>query len=313
VGLPSSGNNTAALYATEPHHSATATTTPVMSTNIDNKAALCMDTKTFAPTLNQYLLTCNNLVEVNHPLEGIDFNHSTFSDIFINHLNDLVLILARGYNDSTPKCTLSKDQWLRTNAQLATAMQNGMHTSFPLDIYENVLHNLNEDTHSLTSVFARAISALNYYFTHVKDVGQWEQCSHCLKVTNSITLDEEWEATLKTCHQNVDTAHNMILNTSIHEFCLKATKWQDNMRAKARDQMVTEIIGANMPLLKADPRIAEWILRCAEEGHLEAESQATQHINEAWSTYDQQLEISNRALEQDLQKIQCLPKPSSPN
>jgi hypothetical protein len=133
---------------------------------------------------------------------------------------------------------------------------------------------------------------------------QWHQCARCLNVSSTTIFNKDWEATLLTCQQHADAARASILNATIRDFCNKAIAWTNKTCAKAQDQMVLDITNGNPPPLSADPCIIDWIKHLAEQGKLEAENKATMAAAEdAQAIYEQQLTISNKALEEDLQKI----------
>src|SRR5216683_2116171 len=84
---------------------------------------------------------------------------------------------------------------------------------FPLNHYNNFINSINTDTESATSIFAHVVRTLNHFFMQTSNNIHWKQCSHCLNVSNAnTTSDNLWEATLLSCHQDVDAVRTTILN-----------------------------------------------------------------------------------------------------
>jgi len=100
-----------ALYAMPLPHLATATPTiNIATTAITDDHILCLDANIFTPTLDEYLVARNNPIKVTIPLKGADFSDASFGGIFLDHFDDMVLTISRGYNDSEPELFLNKTQ-----------------------------------------------------------------------------------------------------------------------------------------------------------------------------------------------------------
>src|SRR5216683_1120216 len=92
-------------------HLATATPTiNIATTAITDDHILCLDANIFTPTLDEYLVARNNPIKVTIPLKGADFSDASFGGIFLDHFDDMVLTISRGYNDSEPELFLNKTQ-----------------------------------------------------------------------------------------------------------------------------------------------------------------------------------------------------------
>jgi hypothetical protein len=106
-----------------------------------------------------------------------------------------------------------------------------VYDSYPIDDAKFFLEALRLDGDKATLAFGLAIGMLNYFFTQPPATakGGWEQCTHCLKVSNTNITEETICPLLKTCNQDADAAQLIILNTPVRDFHKKGTTWKDSI------------------------------------------------------------------------------------
>jgi len=85
-------------------------------------------------------------------------------------------------------------------------------------------------------------------------------------------MEDELQAHLLTCNQDVDTACLMMINATIKEAQDEALRWKDKQATHAQDQVVLVVINSKPPPFSTDPHIKAWVTRHAEATHSQAET-----------------------------------------
>src|SRR6266851_5438042 len=216
-----------------------------MSTS-DTHDALHLDASAFAPLLSKVIDIAPSHITVPNALQAKDFADMEFGNTFLDHFDDTLNALKYGFDDLKPKGHLNKDQWFHATAETMVAIHRSLSTTLPFDNISAFLSSLGPDEESATSMFARAVGALNLFCTSLPE-GPWQQCAGCLQVNNTLVTPETWEATLQMCNQHVDATRMTILNATIKDFCLKANNWHDRLRATMQDQLILQIVNEEPP------------------------------------------------------------------
>jgi len=269
----------------------------------DAHNTLYLNSKVFAPMLDDDLVARNPTLHIKNPLTVVDFAKDNFSDTFIKNLNNTTNTIAYGFQDNKPDWALNKEQWLQAAAQIMAAIHQGLYKAFPLEDTLEFLASLRPDDTTAAGILTVAAGALNYYLKNTSGT-QWKQCACCLRVAGDTISEDRWEAELLTCNQHADATRLLIINTTIRETQIKAERQRDLICSTAKDQVVLSITNSNPSPFSTDPCIKDWVTRLVNATCIDAEAMATDTaVQEANHTYKSQLEHSTAALEANLQCI----------
>jgi hypothetical protein len=285
-----------------------------MSKLFNNDNVLKLEVDIFLPLLNQDLVARNLPITLTQPLAPTDFTDNKFGTTILDIIEDISFFMKCSFSNNDLANHLNKNQWLRATTQVMAAIHQGLYDSFPVNNAKSFLEALGPDRDEATHAFRLAVGTLNYFFTQppATTEGRWEQCAHCLKISNTNITEEAIQPLLKTCNQDADSARLIILNATIRNFHKKGSTWKDTIRAKAQDQMILEVVSANPPPIKLDQQVLEWIWVYAEQGQIKVETTAMEQVVvDACAAYKAQLAILQKCLQEDLEKIHE-PPPSDP-
>jgi hypothetical protein len=110
--------------------------------------------------------------------------------------------------------TLNAEQWIRMVAQLIVAMHHGIQHIHNRYNKMDFLEPKGPDDGNAACQFANASVALATFFTNPtsEHPTYWQQCACCLMVSGKLVKEDEFQAQLVTCDQNIALAHASILN-----------------------------------------------------------------------------------------------------
>jgi hypothetical protein len=196
-----------------------------MSKLFDDDNILKLEVDIFLPLLNQDLVAQNLPITLTQPLTLADFANNKLGTIILDVVEDSTFFMKRGFSDDDPANCLNKNQWLRAATQIMAAIHQGLYDSYPVDDTKSFLNALGPNGDEATQAFGLTVGTLNYFFMQppATTKGGWEQCARCLKISNTTITEGALHPLLKICNQDADTTRLTILNTTMQDFCKKAT------------------------------------------------------------------------------------------
>jgi hypothetical protein len=210
-----------------------------------------LDVLVFAPMLVEDLTQVPPPFQIKQPLTKVDFNIPVTKDndksdnthvTFLEDLNSIQDILKEGASRHT---TLNREQWLRTAAQLLSAIHTGIQKT----------HNKSKNTHFLNPesksdrgpdetdtarLLINATCALSGYFTNptIENPEYWQQCTCCLMVSKKLVDENSFQAHLVNTNQNVASARATILSQLVTDCWIAFLSLRDRIRGDMHDHMI---------------------------------------------------------------------------
>ena len=148
-----------------------------------------LDADTFAPILKEDLTREPPFI-ITKPLQIEDFAEDAgFATAFLQDLNTVIINIAGGFHGPdaplNPSAVLNREQWLRSVAQIITAIQQGAQHNYETSDVNNPYAGISQEEINALHELACANRNLATFFTkdRVKGPTNSNQCVRCLQVS----------------------------------------------------------------------------------------------------------------------------------
>jgi len=202
-----------------------------------------------------------------HPISVIDtpdatdFPNNQEGRNAFGAFNRLCAFLHQGFQSCDNDSPLSCPLWLRIFSTLLVDFHNSIritHGDHPLP---SAFADLNTNDNTQIDLLNQTFSSFSRLFTDYKaNPAAWDICLHCLEECH-IPIDKaKWESVLKSCSQNICTAHSTIVSNSIQALHQEAEAWRLDQLTCLHNDFIIFLTNAEEPPLQilADPCFEEW-------------------------------------------------------